>query len=205
MEKKKMKIWKKILIVIAVIILIYLLVALYKYIVLTKIYEKGKASSEIPNRYYYSETKDSISEGWQKDGIKKMHLKAKEKIGDIEMWENSNTGEKYAFWNEPEKKYQEGGQVVIGFVSMFSESESKYRIMMAINPALVIYPKKYDDKQCYGIKMSTISEVVDKETGLILYVNNGMEGTYIYTFNEVTDEDVQMPNLSEYEYIGSND
>ena len=205
MEKKKMKIWKKILIVIAVIILIYLLITLYKFSVLTKIYEKGKASNEIPNRYYYSETEDQIIKCWQKDGIKKMSAKRKEKIGDIEMWENSNTGEKYVFWNEPEKMYQEGGQVVIGIASMFSEGESKYRIMMAINPALVIYPKKYDDKQCYGIKMSTISEVVDKETGLVLYVNNGSERTYSYTFNEVTDEDVQMPNLSEYKYIGSND
>ncbi len=206
MEKKKMKIWKKILIVIAVIILIYLLITLYKYIVLTKIYERNMESKKITNSYYYSETEDTIIEGWQKDGIKKMYAKLKGKIGDIEMWENSNTGEKYVFWNEPEKRYQEGGQVVMSFASMFTESEKNIRLMMAAHPLLFIIPSKYEDKQCYYITLFDIKEKIDKETGLtLLEGNSGIERTLKYTFNDVTDEDVEMPNLSEYEYIENKD
>ena len=205
MEKKKMKIWKKILIVIAVIILIYLLITLYKYIVLTKIYERNTTSNEVPNRHYYSETEDTIMEFWYKDGLMKVHLERKENVGDMIMWEDSNTGEKYVFWNEPEKKYQEGGQVVANYASMFTESQSKIRLMMAAHPLLFIVPTKYDNKQCYYVTMFDIKEKIDKETGLtLLEGNSGIERTLKYTFNDVTDEDVEMPNLSEYEYIGSN-
>ena len=201
MEKKKMKLWKKILIVIAVIILIYLLITLYKYIVLTKIYERNTESNEMQNRHYYSETEDQIMEFWYKDGLMKFHLERKGNIGDIIMWENSNTGEKYVFWNEPEKRYQEGGQVIANYASMFAERESKIRFMMAAYPLVFIAPTKYDGKQCYYVAMDDMKEKIDKETGLVLYESNGMERTLNYTFNDVTDEDVQMPNLSEYEYI----
>ena len=205
MEKKKMKIWKKILIVIAVIILIYLLITLYKYIVLTKIYERNTESNKVPNRHYYSETEDTIMEFWYKDGLMKAHLERKEKVGDMIMWEDSNTGEKYVFWNEPERLYQEGGQVVANYASMFTESQSKIRLMMAAHPLLFIVPTKYDNKQCYYVTMFDIKEKIDKETGLtLLEGNSGIERTLKYTFNDVTDEDVEMPNLSEYEYIGSN-
>ena len=204
MEKKKMKIWKKILIVIAVIILIYLLITLYKYIVLTKIYERNMESKKITNSYYYSETEDTIMEFWYKDGLMKVHLERKGNVGDIIMWEDSNTGEKYVFWNEPEKKYQEGGQVVANYASMFTESQSKIRLMMAAHPLLFIVPTKYDNKQCYYVTMFDIKEKIDKETGLtLLEGNSGIERTLKYTFDDVTDEDVEMPNLSEYEYTST--
>ena len=201
MEKKKMKIWKKILIAITVVLAMYLIVTLYKYSVLTKIYERNIASNNISNRYYYSETDDTIIEFWQKDGLMKNHLKRKGNVGDIIMWEDSNTGEKYVFWNELEKIYQEGGQVIGQFGSMFMTDESKVRLMMAAHPLMFVFPKNYDGKQCYCIKLFSIAEVIDKETGLTLYDNNGGDRNLRYTFNTVTDEDVARPDLSEYEYI----
>ena len=199
MKEKKIKIWKKVLIVIAIIFTVYLAITLYKYSVLTKMYERNTASNNMQNRYYYSETDDQITEFWQKDGLMKNHLKRKENIGDIIMWEDTNTGEKYIFWNEPKKIYQEGGQIVSNCASMFMCEESKIRLMMAAHPFLFIFPKNYNEKECYCITMSGNTEIIEKETGLTVYCNNnGEERTISYTFNNVTDEEAIRPDLNEY-------
>ncbi len=199
-EVKKLKVWKKISIIIAIIFAIYIIVTLYKYSVLTKIYERNMETRNITNRYYYSETDDQIDEFWQKDNLLKHHIKSKEKIGDMVTWEDTNTGEKYVFWNEPRKIYSEGGQVFIN-ETVFTESESKFRLMEAANPLMFVYPQKYEDKQCYHITMFEVTEIIEKETGILLYTNNGKNSTLHYSFNTVTDEDVAKPDVTEYELI----
>ena len=203
MEKKKMKAWKKILIFIAFLLIIYLITVIYKYIVLGKvILSTEKANkAKLLNYYYYSEYDTQIYEHWQKDGIMKTNINRKEEVGSITMWENTNTGEKYMFINEPQNVYQEGGQVVPTILSSHELVDNRARISFALNPTVTVYPKKYDEKNCYQVNYSNYTEIFEKEHGFMVY---DKEHEAHYKFNTVTDEDVKMPNLEEYTYLEKN-
>ena len=129
-----------------------------------------------------------------------MNVRQKQSTGNITMWENSNNGEKFVFWDEPQKIYKKGGQVIDNYPSMFKTSKKLDRFIMAMHPLMLIYTEKYDNKSCYHITMFGITEIIEKDTGLVLYDNNNIERRQQYTFNTVTDEDVKLPNLEEYTF-----
>lgn len=56
---------------------------------------------------------------------------------------------------------------------------------------------KLQGNDCYKITYGAIY-YVDKKTGNLLRVHDGVDLNYYYEFDTVTDEDVKMPNLSEY-------
>ena len=66
METKKMKIWKKILIVLGVFLILYLVICVYKYCVLSKLLNTSKKTTEISNYHFYVDTENEIYEYWRK-------------------------------------------------------------------------------------------------------------------------------------------
>jgi len=203
---KKMKMWKKILIVVFVLFAIYAISVGYKFIILNKIAEKNKESNNIENYYYYSIANDTLMEYFKKDGIIKMNIRQARGNGDITFWKNSNTGEQLIFWNEA-KLYDkaEGGILESTPASMFASSDFATNIMMALHPFVFVGTQKYNDIECYNIKFNTVYEVIGKDTGLLLYSNeeNSMRNIQ-YKFNTVIDDDVAKPNISEYTLNSNN-
>ena len=197
---KKMKVWKKILLIALVIFAVYACSVIYKLIILSNIDKKNKISNSKENYYYYSISNDTLTEYLKKDGIIKMHVRQAKGNGDITFWKDSKTGEQLIFWNEA-KLYDkaEGGILESMPTSMFTSIEPTIRLMIAAHPFVFIGSQTYNEIQCYNIRFNSVYEVIGKDTGLVLYSN---EDNYIrnvqYKFNTVTDEDVAKPDLSEY-------
>ena len=196
---KKMKLSKKILLIILSILLIYILTVAYKYTILTVIQKRNEISNNSENRYYHSLTQDTIIEVYKKDGIEKINLKQVQGNGDITFWKNENTKEEYVFWNAS-KIYSknEGGIMAISPSSMMTAPDFVSRLIVAIHPMMFIGTQKYNDTSCYNLKYGDIYEIIEKETGLILYSNNGGSRNIKYSFDTVTDEDVKLPDISGY-------
>ena len=148
MEKKKMKIWQKILIILGIVFAMYIITVVYKFNVLTKFNETFKKDHNMYNFYYYGENEERKIEHWQKDGIVKNYIDIKKNTGNLIMWENTNTGEKYTFVNGEQKVYQEGGETFSKFGSWFYYDNTIDIVKDALNPCMIIYPMKYDDMNC---------------------------------------------------------
>ena len=72
---KKMKRLKKVFLIILAVFLIYVLTVLYKYNILTKIYENNEISNNNSNYFYRSISSDTIMECYKKDDIIKINMK----------------------------------------------------------------------------------------------------------------------------------
>ena len=203
---KKMKIWKKLILIVLAIFAIYAISVVYKLSILNKIAEKVEESKNIENYYYYSIANDTLMEYFKKDGIIKMNMKQARGNASITFWGDSNTGEQLIFFNET-KQYDkaEGGMLDNFPTSMFVSPDTTSNIMLAIHPLVFIGTQKYNDIECYNIRFNTVYEVIRKDKGLLLYSNeeNNMRNIQ-YKFNTVTDDDVAKPNLSEYTLNNKN-
>ena len=199
MEKKKMKMWKKILIIVVIIVLLFLIYTMYRYMVITKIQNMTKENKEKTNLYYYSETDNVMMEFWRKDNIKKLNMKQKEGEGDLTFWMDENTDNRYMFINTS-KTYVTKSLLDVEALpmSMLSyESSSLTRFIMSITT--FIMPVKYNDTSCYYIKTGGLTEKIEKDTGMLLYSYNEYERKVNYSFDTVTDDDVKLPDIEQYE------
>ena len=197
---KKMKLWKKIVFVILGMVVIYLLSVLYRYTILTQIEERNEISNSRANYYYKSISNDTIMECYKKDGITKINLKQIQGDGDITFWKDGNTGEEYCFWN-PQRTYSEnaGGIMIAAPSSMTSGPDFISRLMVSLNPLVFIGTQKYNDISCYNIRFDGLYEIIEKESGLVLYSSDESYMRMIeYSFDTVTDEDIAKPNLMDY-------
>ena len=204
MEKRKMKLWKKVLIAILIIFIILVILAIWRYNILTDIYEKNNEKFSTSNYYYYSKTDDTIMESWKKDQITKVNLKQVNGEGDVTIWENESTREEYVFYNK-QKIYTESQGAVLGITPAgFSlEPDANNRILIAINPIVYIGTKEYDNKECYYVKIDEQEEYIEKETGLIIHSTSEIgERNITYRFNDITDEEIEMPDINQYEHSG---
>ena len=210
MEKKKMRIWKKILIILGIIFIILLVFASIRFSILTKIHKRGVLSNQSNNVYYCSETEDTILESWKKDGVIKQNVRQKNGNGNLIFWKNKNTNDGYTFTNSrtAEKTYtNEIGGLIENIEYISDDNDIRTRLFMAINPIVYIGKKEYKGKECYYISSSSLlggAYIIDKETGLTICIEDAKSGseerTIEYIFNQVTDEDVKLPNLEEYTF-----
>ena len=212
MEKKKTKLWKKILIVLLIILLVYFISVFIKYYILTKISINYEITRESDSFYYYSESETTIFNYWQKDHIRKLNVKQVNGEGNLTFWKDEKTGEELVFV-EANKTYSKTESAM--FVSLASSTivplreERLIRLVIALNPTVFIFNDKYNDVKCYTIKYlgdRIFTEKVDKETGLILYSEDSSLGptSRKYKFNSVTDDDVKKPDISKYKFIENN-
>ena len=209
-----LKIYKKILIIIGVIFFIYLIFVIYKYGILIQIQETAEKSEEPTNIYLYSENKNVIIESWQKDGIIKQNMKAKNNNGDITLWINTNTKEAFWIWNLTKTYTKYNGLVYTQLqTSTTTQMDNFKKFLLIANPMTNIKNIRYDDKNCYYLELGGIEEIIEKETGILLYRNESnaiinsdstLSNNYdkfIYELNIVTDENITEPNLSDYKYV----
>lgn len=202
MEKKKMKIWKKVLIIIGILLLVAIALVLYRYSIITKIQQRYDETNSKPNYYFFAETENMISKVWKKDGVYKMDAIRVGGEGHLTFWKDTNTGEELVFWNTPEKLYSvsNGGifdDLPASTLSGLDEPEIKF--LIAINPIWYIGTKEYKDKECYYLKIDSTEEYIEKDTGILLHDSlNGNNTQLTYEFDVVTDKDVEKPDLSEY-------
>ena len=212
MEKKNMKIWKKILIIILIILVVYFSTVFIKYSILTKISVNYEKYREADNFYYYSENEMNIINYWQKDSIKKLNIKHVDSDRDLTFWKDENTGEELLFveFDKTYSKTQSAMYVNLVSSQLVTLKEEKLiRFAISLNPTLFVFSDRYEDVECYTIKYlgnGINTDKVDKQTGLLLYSEAGdfKPTSRKYKFDSVTDEDIKKPDISKYELIENN-
>lgn len=206
MEKKKMKLWKKILLLIFIIFILFIIIITIKFFVLTDILEKNKISNNSSNCYYYSETNSTIMEYWRKDNIQKLNTRPVGGTSSITFWKDLSSNKEFIFWNSENKTYAktDGGMIEHLPISMYLIDDSFARYIISANPILFINNTKYENKDCYIIKNNNhkYEEIIEKSTGLTLYSKNIDEIRKVnYSFNTVTDLDVALLDISQYTLV----
>ncbi len=221
-EVKHLKFWKKILILIIAIILIILGIILYRYSIITKIYDQSEKSKQITNIYYSYEDNTIFKEVWRKGNLIKENETLKKSKDNVETWRNIETGESYlilysskTYTKAPSWYPPEGLPSFTGFSNEDSIIE---KLKWAINPTISIENIKYEDKECYKIKFSQEGIpfdrelIFEKDTGFLLYEGGlgqkqnsneweNREVKYRYKINIVTDKDIEKPNLTQYKLM----
>lgn len=219
---KRLKLWKQIAIIIITILMILFGIVLYRYSILTKIYKLHSKRNEITNIYYQAEDSDKVTEFWKNGNIIKQKEEFKNERTGGTFWRDTSIDEGFLILEDLKvyvktPKGEPRESLPWGFVCEWNTFVK--RLEIAINPAVNITCKKYNDKDCYYLRfngsnfLDNTEEIYEIDTGLLLFESGHVqynsadnlekfvnhEVKYEYKINEVLDEDVEKPNLSEYE------
>lgn len=209
MEKKKMKLWLKIVLgVLAVVIVLLTIIVMVNNSIINKIVAKQK---ENVNRQNYSYTVQSNS---SENTMTKIYYKDGTRIYVIQnndrsaiMWSDSNTKEMIAMVPNTLKatiaKYD--GYDLASIPYLLDEDMSRI-----LKFSSIITSDTVNGEECY--KVSSLGQKLwfSKSTGMIvkemngIVVKDGKEMSYVsefkdWKFNQLTDIDVTRPNLIGYE------
>lgn len=209
MEKKKMKLWPKIVLgVLAVVIVLLTIIVMVNNSIINKIVAKQK---ENVNRQNYSYTVQSNS---SENTMTKIYYKDGTRIYVIQnndrsaiMWSDSNTKEMIAMVSNTLKatieKYD--GYDLASIPYLLDEAMSRI-----LKFSSIITSDTVNGEECY--KVSSLGQKLwfSKSTGMIVkemngtVVKDGKEMGYVsefkdWKFNQLTDIDVTRPNLIGYE------
>lgn len=200
--KRKMAILKTVIALVAVFILAFLGFKIYQWQFLLKVYNHN-VNYEIGNNYkFIKKSGNSTQELIYKDGTGYL-------IHD-------NNG---AFWEDSNKKYMlllndkkyvvidksEGPigmadpTISIGAYIMIGNEENFNLFKSVLTTSFDIHEEEYGNHQCYVILFDGHKIWVDKETMFILrHDYEGQVTEFFVEIGTVTNEDVALPNLSDY-------
>ena len=209
MEKKKMKLWPKIVLgVFAVVIVLLTIIVMVNNSIINKIVAKQK---ENVNRQNYSYTvqsnssENTMTKIYYKDGTRIYVIKNNDRSAII--WNNSNTKEMITIvpnlLKATVQKYDSDDSTSIPYLLDASMSR-------ALKLSSIITSDTVNGEECY--KVSSIGQKLwfSKSTGMIVkemngtVVKDGKEIGYVsefkdWKFDQLTDIDVTRPNLIGYE------
>lgn len=224
MEKKQMRLWKKVLLLLLLIIFILGLMIIRKMVIIKDLDNKVSSYENYKNYYIkettYSGNSITISEIYKKDNKSLIILTNYNFENDgknvIKVFNDSNNTNTY-YETDNNKKIAYLNQKNNIQLNITNEVETKNffnLLVKALNTR--ISSKNCNEKLCYAIetiippKYSDIT-YIEKDTGLVVR-KSGITGTvdsdeittdnvedYIYSFDTVTDSDIIEPNIDEYE------
>ena len=205
MEKKKMKLWKKLLLVVLALLVVFAIFTLRKYIILTKLINTSKEYVSKTNFIVeiYSMSNDSVV-------LNKVYHKDENIFMTAQTYSHNFLNERkttaYSKDNERIVIMQSGedkvallnGEIAPVYVSTISEFDDiKFKIPLAFTSKITT--EECNNKECYLIELSKDYKIwVEKETGIII---REMDISYItnrtYTFDVVRDENIVKPDISD--------
>ena len=210
MEKKRMKLWKKILLVVLAIFILFSIYVIRNFIIISDIVNVSKKyatkTNYIANLYSIQGNSVNISKSYNKDG-KYLSL-IQTKVNDINdsakltVYKSDNEGiavieskgEKFAILNNNIV----GGIHVVTFESIADMNIIQKLLFSAIT---TISTEECNNKECYHIEISSGWKVwIDKENGTIVReINGGFVTERRYEFDVVKDEYIVKPDISDCE------
>lgn len=214
MEKKK--VIKYIAIIVAIILILFIGNIIRKTYIIIKFEQKSEEYAKIDNFYKKNKIEDNaIAEIWRKgnvsiykrtseDGIRMIYRNLDERVGwiivDTKMGDEVNKSA--AKVKEDELQYLIAGNVSNGGIGLENLWQ---KIQFAFMSSIKI--KDFYGIKCYEIKLADNWEIyVNKDNYLCIGEINGSLDTGLieYRLNEVTDEDVKLPDLSGFEINENN-
>lgn len=198
-ERKRIKVSEIFFIIFLLLVLALFLLIAWRYNVLCDLSKQNNLNLNKSNYYYYSKNNETITEYWKKDNVAKLNMKQINSDRDVTFWRNGNTGEEYTFYNMTMEYTEDGGMFSARPTSITTSYDNFNKFLLALNPTVFIWTKEYDGKECLDIKIGEQEELIEKETGLLLSTSSeGNVKRLSYSFDTVTDEDVIMPDISQY-------
>lgn len=207
MEKKKMKLWKKILIVVLIVFVIFVAYTIRNYIILTKLINKAKMYADSKN--YYAEVigiqgeSVNIGECYRKDDqyISIIRNCNKNIQDERKMIIYSNNDEKMAVIYSGEGKILLTQNIVLGEIQPSNISQHVFDNIFKLQISMIarIRADECNGNKCYLIEFAKGWKMwVDKETGLVIREINGSQvADRKYEFDVVEDEDIVKPDISD--------
>ena len=220
-EKKNNKVVRGIIVTLGIIIIIYLIFIIRNSIILNTLHNKNMSSAGNTNIYkrVISEQVDGTvmdAEVFYKDGTDKTILSydGEEKLIQID------TSTRHMLFSEENKKaIIQDNQGVVSKSQIVDFTETSYGFLgVFVNGATnLITTEKVGDIECYKItgpmdSMIAVAEIkgfpsvyIEKDTGLPVKYEQTLEDgrvittTYEFVFDIVTDEDMEMPDILEYD------
>lgn len=209
MEKKKMKLWPKIVLgVLAVVIVLLTIILMVNNSIINKIVAKQKENVNKQNYSYTVQSNSSentMTKIYYKDGTRIYVIQNNDRSAI--MWSDSNTKEMIAMVPNTLKatieKYD--GYDLASIPYLLDEAMSRI-----LKFSSIITSDTVNGEECY--KVSSLGQKLwfSKSTGMIVkemngtVVKDGKEMSYVsefkdWKFNQLTDIDVTRPNLIGYE------
>ena len=208
MEKKKMKLWKKILIALLILFILFALLVLRNFIIISQLVESSK---EFVDKTNYVAVGQSLQGGninmlksYNKDGnyltTIKTYGKDIQNERGITVYNKDN--EKIGIIQNGQEKIAILDNIVFGkvtVVNVFSSFESTLQ-QLQISVMSRITTDNCNNTECYLIELDNWRMWVDKNSGLVLREINGSFVTErFYEFDIVKDEDIIKPDISDCE------
>ena len=210
MENKKMKLWKKILLVVLAIFILFSIYVIRNFIIISNIVNLSKEyvtkTNYIANLYSIQGDSVNISKSYNKDG-KYLSL-IQTKVNDINdtrkltVYKSDNEG--LAIIQTGDKKIAILNNNVIGgiqVVTFGSIADMNILQKLLFSAITKIDTEECNNKECYYIEISDGWKVwLNKENGTIVReINGGFVTERSYEFDVVKDEDIVKPDISDCE------
>lgn len=209
MEKKKMRIWKKVLLVVIVLLLIGVVITFAKYNVFSKL---EKVAKETQNSNNYSMELHSLQDN--DITITKAYYKDGKFLTTLQFYSKESEGIRkvtsYYDGNEPVAIIEAGGtktaivnsENVVGLrpqINSYAMYETGFWTKIAMTLDTRISEEKTNGIDCYLLETSGgWKRWFAKDTGLLVReINGGFVTDYHYGFNTVTDNDIAKPDISD--------
>lgn len=209
----------KVLIVILAILLIFVLSRLYHFVIMSRVFDAIVAFKNEENRRYFVSTIINTNRILEKEVLVNQkiikNLSNRNGINLNYEWRNLESNESYSFNVNSKEIYK--NDVIIqnravlpnlpDFIG-YAFKNNKVNLDKILDIYYII-PTKYEEKSCYKIGLKHEIIIIDKATYLPIYSsitrinsNDGnkekIENIYEFKVGEVTDEDVALPDLSDY-------
>ena len=210
MENKKMKLWKKILLVFLAMFILFSIYVIRNFIIISNIVNLSKEyvtkTNYIANLYSIQGDSVNISKSYNKDG-KYLSL-IQTKVNDINdtrkltVYKSDNEG--LAIIQTGDKKIAILNNNVIGgiqVVTFGSIADMNILQKLLFSAITRIDTEECNNKECYYIEISDGWKVwLNKENGTIVReINGGFVTERSYEFDVVKDEDIVKPDISDCE------
>lgn len=211
--KNKMHFLKSILLIIAILVIVFLGIKLYKWQLLLKLFNHN-ANYDLGNNYRIIQrdgNTGSVTEKLYKDGIS--FIKFKDNTSAI--W--SDGSQKYIIISKDKKYFVvdnnqpptslDNTVTLLSYLLVTEENSNTSLDILSyvFTHNISIRNEEYGEHKCYVVKLDESKFWVDKDSLFVIRedFNNESTETTVET-NVLTNEDIKMPDLSEYERIETN-
>lgn len=231
MKKKKMKLWKIVLLIVVILLFLFILLTVRKMFILSSLSSKAMAYDNATNLYTKSDFSNNSTsqfssiEHFFKDDVIKQIAISKDKTKQLIQVITPNERRNYTISGENKVLniyYQDNSMVHVSRTSNFTGSTTLPECFLTAITSKV-YTENLEQEPHYVLESSSSNNFVlagdiqkakayiNKETGLttklVAYAKQ-TDGTiqeftisYHYSFNTVTDADMEEPDRNEYKVI----
>ena len=206
MEKKKMKIWKKILIIVLILSTILAIFITRKFIIINNLVKEAKEYADKTN---YIAVVQSLQSGnvsmlksYNKDGnhltIMRTYGKDAQNERGLTVYKKDN--EKIGIIQSGEEKIAILDGTILGEVNVVNIFSTVDNTIQQLQFAAMsrITTDNYNNIECYLVELEHWKMWVEKDTGLVIReINGGIVAERFYQFDVVKDEDITKPDISD--------